>query len=504
MVCVDWGDLSVSGSARAEPTGVRGAIVPVKPVKVGGGKGSRKVDYVRAHDSKQTREEVPEGATRPGEAAPQGWVERVVWTQRMLECLRRGGPEGGKWYSLHDKVFAAKTLRAAYARVARNGGAPGVDGMTVKMFGKRLEEEIARLREAWRTGTYRPQPIRRKWIPKPGTDERRPLGIPTVRDRVVQAALVCVLEPIFEVTFNEHSHGFRPGRRAQDALGAVLSHLKTGKVFVVDADLKGYFDSIPHGRLLAEVRRKVTDGRLLDLIGSFLSVGIMESGAIELPEAGTPQGGVISPLLANIYLDGLDQKMARSGVAMERYADDFVICCRTQAEAERALAQVQEWTAQAGLTLHPTKTRIVDLGKPGNYLDFLGYRLQRHINRRGENRILRLVRPKSLDRIKDQVRTLTRRNSGKSLEAMITKLNQTLQGWFAYFRSVVGPTHTLLDKLIRRRLRALLCKRHGWEMPSWGRGWHQQRWPKAFFAGLGLLSLEESHALYIQSHRRAH
>ena len=171
-----------------------------------------------SHDAKKHPAEVPARAVLSGEADPYGWVERAVWTERMLDALRSGGPEGGRWYWLHDKVFAEKTLRAAFARVKRNGGAPGVDGMTVEAFGSRLDEEIARLRSAWLAGTYRPQAIRRTWIPKPGTDEQRPLGIPTVRDRVVQAALVLVLEPIFESTFSEHSHGFRPGRSAHGAL----------------------------------------------------------------------------------------------------------------------------------------------------------------------------------------------------------------------------------------------------------------------------------------------
>ena len=431
-------------------------------------------------------------------------MERAVWTDRMLECLHKGGPEGGTWYSLHDKVFAEKTLRAAYDRVARNRGAPGVDGMTVEAFGQRLDTEIERLRGAWQSGTYRPQAIRRVWIPKLGTDEQRPLGIPTVRDRVVQAALVSVLEPIFEHTFSEHSHGFRPGRNAQDALGAVLAHLKAGKVVVVDADLKGYFDSIPHERLLSAVHRKVTDGRVLDLIGMFLKAGIMEGGMMSEPEAGTPQGGVISPLLANIYLDDLDRLMAGAGMAMERYADDFVICCTTADEAERALEQVRNWTTDVGLTLHPTKTRIVDLGQPGAHIDFLGYRLQRHTDRRGKDRILRLVRPKSLTRIRDAIRTRTPRNSGDSLEVQISRLNPVLRGWFAYFRSVTQPTHAALDKLIRRRLRAMLSKRHGWTLVSWGRGGHQQLWTKAFFADMGLFSLEAAHAQFIQPHRRGH
>jgi RNA-directed DNA polymerase len=422
----------------------------------------------------------------------------------MLECLRRGGPKGGRWYSLHDKVFAERTLLAAFDRVARNGGAPGVDGMTVAQFDENLGTEIRRLRQAWEAGTYRPQPIRRTWIPKPGTNEQRPLGIPTVRDRVVQAALVLVLEPIFDVEFSEHSHGFRHGHSAHGCLDAVLKHLKEGRIFVVDADLKGYFDSIPHERLLALVARKVTDGRILELIGAFLRAGIMESGTITEPQAGTPQGGVISPLLANLYLDELDHLMAGSGVAMERYADDFVICCRTQDEAEQVLTLVREWTTQVGLTLHPTKTRIVDLGHIGSHIDFLGFRLERGTDKKGRARILRKVRPKSLDRIKEALRIRTTRTNGESLATIVARLNPVLRGWFAYFRSAVRPTHALLDKLIRRRLRALLCKRRGWEMPSWGRGWHQRKWPNAFFAQLGLFSLEAASAGYSRAHRRAH
>lgn len=505
MVCVDWGYLPATETAQAVPAGDRGVVVPMKAVKAAGGKGSRKVEPMRRHEPKETRGEVPRGAaTLPGEAHPAGWAERAVWTDRMLECLRRGGPEGGRWYSLHDKVFAERTLLAGFARVARNGGAPGVDGMTVAQFDENLGTEIRRLRQAWESGTYRPQPIRRTWIPKPGTNEQRPLGIPTVRDRVVQAALMAVLEPIFDVGFSEHSHGFRPGRSAHGALDAVLGHITEGRVFVVDADLKGYFDSIPHERLLALVAQKVTDGRILELIGAFLRAGIMENGATTEPRAGTPQGGVISPLLANLYLDELDQLMADSGVAMERYADDFVMCCRTQAEADEVVTRVQAWTAQAGLTLHPTKTRIVDLGQAGNHVDFLGFRLERGTDKTGTPRIIRKVRPKSLDRIKDVLRGRTLRTNGESLTTIVARLNPILRGWFAYFRSVVRSTHAQWDKLIRRRLRALLCKRHGWEMPSWGRGWHQRKWPKAFFAQLGLFSLEAASAGYYQAHRRAH
>jgi len=454
------------------------------------------------HDARYDPDEVPVRAVLPGEADPYGWVERAVWTERMMDALRQGGPEGGRWYWLHDKVFAERTLRAAFARVARNAGAPGVDGMTVEAFGNRLDQEIARLRTAWTAGKYRPQAIRRTWIPKPGTEDQRPLGIPTVRDRVVQAALVLILEPIFEGTFSEHSHGFRPGRSAHGALKAVLGHLEAGRVWVVDADLMGYFNSIPHERLLSVVHRKVTDRRVLNLIGQFLKAGVVMGTEVIEPQAGTPQGGVISPLLANIYLNDLDHLMVQMGMAMERYADDFVVHCRTRDEAERALATVQEWTARAGLTLHPSKTRLVDLGQPGAHLDFLGYRLQRHTDRKGNERILRLVRPKSLDRIKDTIRTHTPRKSGESLTMQIARLNPVLRGWFVYFRSVTQPTHAALDKMIRRRLRSMLCKRVGWSMP-WERGEAQKRWPTTFFAEQGLFSLEAAHAQFVHAHRRA-
>ena len=204
--------------------------------------------------------------------------------------------------------------------------------------------------------------MKRVWIDKPGSTEQRPLGIPTVRDRVVQAALRLVMEPIFESDFHEHSYGFRPGRSAQQAAGAVLGHLKAQRLLVVDVDLKAFFDSIPHERLLDAVRERVTDGRVLELIGHFLKAGVMENHRVKIPEAGTPQGGVISPLMANIYLNALDHQMATSGRKMVRYADDFVILCDSVEEANSALADVQAWTAHAGLTLHPTKTQIVDLG----------------------------------------------------------------------------------------------------------------------------------------------
>ena len=477
----------MDSAAEVGHAGDRGVIVVMKAVKAVGAKGARKVDTAMSQTPKHNPIEVPAMAMPGGEADPYGWVERCVWTERMMDALRRGGPEGGRWFSLHDKVFAEKTLRAAYARVAANGGSAGVDHVSVEQFGDRLDDEIARLVAGWQAGTYQPQAVRRVLIPKPGTIERRPLGIPTVRDRVVQTALTMVLEPIFEVSFSDHSYGFRPGRRAHDALAEVLSHLKEGKVHVVDADLKNCFDTIPHRRLVKKVHGKVTDPRVLELIEAFLKAGVMSNGEITEPEAGTPQGGVISPLLANIYLDGLDQMLASHGLTMVRYADDFVVMCHTSTEAERALDLVRSWTVEAGLMLHPEKTRLVDMGQPDAYVDFLGFRLKRHRDRNGGERILRLVRPKSLVRIKDAVRHLTRRTSGDSLPTIIGWLNRTLIGWSGYFRSAHASIHDQLDGMIRRRLRSILCKRNG--VSCWGAGTANQRWPNSYLENLGLVSL---------------
>jgi len=450
------------------------------------------------HDPKQDPAQVPMLATPTGETDPYGWVERSVWTKRMVGCLRQGGPEGGKWYSLHDKVFATKTLEAGFARVLANAGAPGVDGVTVEAFEKHLAAEIHRLQTAWCAGTYRPDAVKRAWIAKPGSTEQRPLGIPTVRDRVVQSALRLVLEPIFESDFHEHSYGFRPGRSAQQAAGVVLGHLKAGRLVVVDADLRGYFDSIPHARLLDAVRQRVTDGRVLDLIDLFLKAGVMEDARLTTPEAGTPQGGVISPLLANIYLDALDQRLASAGRTMVRYADDFVILCHSHDEAAHALADVHAWTAEAGLTLHPTKTQIVDLGLPGTWFDFLGFRFKRSDLPDGTLRILRLIRDKSLDRARDAIRAATPRNAGDALETIILRVNRWARGWFGYFRSIHRSCHHLLDTMIRRRLRSILSRRVGRE--RWGRGLAHQIWPNAFFARHDLFSLEQAHVGYLHSY----
>ena len=280
---------------------------------------------------------VPAGAQQAGEVrARWAWVQAAVWTQRMLTALEEG-IKGGVWFRLIDKVFSLRNLQAAFAKVKANGGAAGVDRQTIAMFAKRLDENLERLSEQLRRDTYRPQKIRRVQIPKPGSRERRPRGIPTVRDRVVQTALRAVIEPIFERDFAEHSYGFRPGRGCKDALRRVDALLRAGYVHVVDVDFKSYFDTIPHEKLMKLVRTKIADGRVLRLIESFLTQGVLEGLKTWRPTAGSPQGAVISPLLSNVYLDPLDQMMAESGFEMVRYAADLVILCRSAVEAQAAL-----------------------------------------------------------------------------------------------------------------------------------------------------------------------
>lgn len=410
----------------------------------------------------------------------------------MLTTLEQG-VEGGKWFRLFDKVFAERNLWAALQQVARNDGAAGVDHVTVRDFERQLPDSVWELSDLLRSGTYRPQAVRRVQIPKPGSTETRPLGIPTVRDRVVQAAIVNVIEPIFERDFAEHSYGFRPGRGCKDALRRVEQLLQAGYVHVVDADLKSYFDSIPQDRLMARLEEKIADGPVLKLIASFLQADILEDGASWTPEAGAPQGAVLSPLLSNVYLDPLDHLAAASGLEMVRYADDFVILCRTTADAQRALELVQAWVTENGLALHPTKTRIVDVRTDG--FDFLGYHFRK--TKRG---ICHWAREKSVRKLKDTLRPTTRRTSGDSLTFVIARVNRTLRGWFAYFQHSRPWVFPPLDAWIRQRLRAILRKRSKRRGMAKGGDFH--RWKNAFFATQGLFSLVEAQRAACQSSRR--
>lgn len=416
---------------------------------------------------------------KQGREVPQqwAWTEASVWTERMVATLERG-IKGGKWYSLVDKVWKLENLQNAAAQVKANGGAAGVDGLSCEAYLKDSALRLQRLQHKLQQGSYQPHPVKRVWIPKLGGKELRPLGVPTVEDRIVQTALRNVIEPIFENTFAEHSYGFRPGRGAKDALRRVDQLLKAGKVWVVDADLKAYFDTIPQEPLMRLVEEQIADHRVLELIRKMLEQGVMEAAKGWQPtEKGTPQGAVLSPLLANLYLNPLDQLMERQGKNMVRYADDFVILCPSQTEAQEVLEQLRQWTETAGLTLHPVKTRLVDASQPGGF-DFLGYHFERGY---------RWPRDKSRDKLRETIRQKTRRLDPRPMEQIIADINRTLRGWFNYFQHSIANVMAPEDKWIRQRLRTMLRRRHKGQGRARGRD--HQRWPNAYFAELGLFSL---------------
>lgn len=402
----------------------------------------------------------------------------------MLDALVVG-VRGGKWHALIDKVYSERNLYASARKVVGKRGSAGVDRQSTVDFSEDQLAEIRRLHEQLRRGTYRPQAVRRVQIPKPGSKQTRPLGIPTVRDRVVQTALVHVIEPIFDHTFHDRSFGFRHGRSCHDALEVVEGLLNDGHVYVVDADLQSYFDTIPKDRLMELIKEKISDRRILELIRLFLDQSVLEELREWTPESGVPQGAVLSPMLSNLYLNELDHRMAELGYEMVRYADDFVILCRSQEQAEAALEEVKRFVAEAGLTLHPDKTHIVDSREKS--FDFLGYSF------RGN---LRFPRAKSHRKMVDTIRRLTPRKSGQSIQSTIAQLNRVTVGWFTYFRHCMWNIFDPYDRLIRKRLRRQLLKRHRRNPKRLSR---TQRWPNSFFSDHGFKSLRCAHTAYVQS-----
>jgi RNA-directed DNA polymerase len=434
---------------------------------------------------------VPSGAKQAKETKTRwSWVESAVWSERMLTALEQG-VKGGTWFSLTDKVYSKKNLYSAFARVKANKGASGVDHVTVEMYEKNLEKNIELLHCHLRDGTYHPQAIRRKYIPKPGKrGEKRPLGIPTIRDRVVQTALRSVLEPIFENEFAPNSYGFRPNRGCKDALREVQDLLNKGFVYVVDADLQSYFDTIPHERLMELIKRHIADNRVLSLIEQYLKQEILDGMERWTPEQGSPQGAVISPLLSNIYLNELDHYMMDEGFRMVRYADDLVILCKTEQYAQDAMKYLSSWVCNAGLKLHPTKTCIVNAIKDG--FNFLGYCFVNNT---------RKVSEKSLKKLKDTIRMKTKRSRGDSIETIVKDVNKTLYGWFEYFKHSHRYTFTPIDRWIRIRLRSVLRKQNKLRHGGWC-GRNNYRWPNSYFAKLGLLFLMDARAAACQSAKR--
>lgn len=406
-----------------------------------------------------------------------------IWSERMLLALETGN-KGNKWHSLIDKIYAERTLGMAWEKVRSNAGASGVDGITVERFAEDSQQGLLALREQLQAGAYQPNSVKRVWIPKPGSTEKRPLGVPVVKDRVVQAATKLVIEPIYERQFAPQSYGFRPGRSCQDALRRVDELLKNGYNQIVDIDIKGYFDAIPHDLLMEKVKESIADGPVIRLIEGFLKAGIMEERQIEHTEQGTPQGGVISPLLANIYLNELDWLMKNHGIEMIRYADDMVVLCRETDKAQQALEMIKDWMATARLKLHPEKTRLVDMGKHGSHFDFLGYRFWK----KRDGRIRRYIRPKSKQKLKEKLRTVTRRNNAHGMEVIIQKVNKTLESWYGYFKHASAEALQETDGWIRGRLRAILRKRRKSKGVA---NWRDNKlYKNCYFTELGLFCLK--------------
>lgn len=410
-----------------------------------------------------------------------------------------------KWHSLIDKVYSLPNLWKAWSRVAANDGASGVDGISVAQFEASVEERLTQLSMDLRAKTYRPQPVRRVYIPKAGGG-RRPLGIPTVRDRIVQQAVLQILEPIFEVKFSKRSHGFRKGRGCATALAVVDRAVKHGYQWVVDADIQAFFDTVDHEKMLTALNEEVADGSLLKLVRYILAAGVIEPmmPETEPSEMGTPQGGPLSPLLANIYLHVFDEVMERAGYGLVRYADDFVIFAKSESEAESALQLASEiLEGQLGLTLHPEKTRIVSVDEG---FEFLGYHYFRDPK---TGRLVKEVRAKSVRTFRDAVRrrtprlktqrrfkerhcTLARLMKNQRVKEMVAELNLYLSGWHGYFKVVwerYTPPFDRFDRFVRTRLRLAVTGRVG-------NGWWNQRITNDLLRQLGLTSLAERQRLY--------
>lgn len=408
-----------------------------------------------------------------------------MWTERMLEALEQG-VRGGKWHSLIDKVYRKESLRAAWEHVRERGGCAGIDKMSIERFAKRADKRIERLSEQLREGRYEAWPVKRVWIPK-GGGQLRPLGVPTIIDRVVQTSLRNTIEPIFERKFDDSSYGFRPGRGCKDALREVVRRLKAGQRWVVDVDIEQCFDSIDRERLMDLIAEEIADGSILSLIRQYLEQDVMDGVKRWRPEAGTPQGAVISPLLANIYLHSVDVAMKSEGYAMVRYADDMVVMCTSRVEADQALERLHELLTERGLRLHPVKTRVVDATeRPG--FEFLGYQFF------GNSRYPRASSEKKL---RDSIRQKTLRTSGESLKQIIDRANATLRGWFEYFKHSSRSAFLAIDAWVRMRLRGILRKRS--KRNGRGGGFDHRLWPNAYFQQLGLFNLHEAHGPLFQS-----